>query len=127
MFPHRAGADLSVRYVALRCLDGYCTNIDMANPIQPQTILALDFEENWSRNGVRPGAGGAGHRSCGQGGVRARPASAPRQDPSPARTRATRPRAGLPSPLPFACPQLPFKRPILLAIARIAEIFVGRQ
>jgi DMSO/TMAO reductase YedYZ molybdopterin-dependent catalytic subunit len=44
-FLRRAGADLSARYVHFKCFDGYSTSIDMASALQPQTILALDFEE----------------------------------------------------------------------------------
>ena len=41
----RVGADLSARYVSFKCFDGYSTSIDMASALQPQTMLALDFEE----------------------------------------------------------------------------------
>src|SRR5260370_10566144 len=41
----RVGVDLSARYVNFKCFDGYSTSIDMASALQPQTILALDFEE----------------------------------------------------------------------------------
>jgi DMSO/TMAO reductase YedYZ molybdopterin-dependent catalytic subunit len=44
-FLHRVGADVSARYVNFKCFDGYSTAIDMASALQPQTILALDFEE----------------------------------------------------------------------------------
>ena len=44
-FLRRVGADLSARYVNFKCFDGYSTSIDMASALQPQTILALDFEE----------------------------------------------------------------------------------
>jgi len=44
-FLRRVGADLSARYVHFKCFDGYSTSIDMASALQPQTILALDFEE----------------------------------------------------------------------------------
>ena len=44
-FLRRVGADLSARYVYFKCFDGYFTSIDMASALQPQTILALDFEE----------------------------------------------------------------------------------
>ena len=44
-FLRRVGADLSAQYVAFKCFDGYYTSIDMASALQPQTILALDFEE----------------------------------------------------------------------------------
>ncbi len=44
-FLRRVGADLSARYVAFKCFDGYYTSIDMASALQPQTILTLDFEE----------------------------------------------------------------------------------
>ena len=45
VFLRRIGADLSARYVYFKCFDGYFTSIDMASALQPQTILALDFEE----------------------------------------------------------------------------------
>jgi DMSO/TMAO reductase YedYZ molybdopterin-dependent catalytic subunit len=45
VFLRRVGADLRARYVAFKCFDGYSTSIDMASALQPQTILALDFEE----------------------------------------------------------------------------------
>src|SRR6201998_3538722 len=41
----RIGADLRARYVAFTCFDGYSTSIDMASALHPQTILALDFEQ----------------------------------------------------------------------------------
>ena len=44
-FLRRVGADLSARYVSFKCFDGYSTSIDMASALQPQTILALDFEK----------------------------------------------------------------------------------
>lgn len=43
-FLRRIGADLSARYVAFTCFDGYSTSIDMASALHPQTLLALDFE-----------------------------------------------------------------------------------
>jgi len=45
MFLRRVGADLSARYVAFKCFDGYYTSVDMASALHPQTILALDFED----------------------------------------------------------------------------------
>jgi DMSO/TMAO reductase YedYZ molybdopterin-dependent catalytic subunit len=45
IFLRRIGGDLSARYVYFKCFDGYSTSTDMANAPQPQTILALDFEE----------------------------------------------------------------------------------
>jgi DMSO/TMAO reductase YedYZ molybdopterin-dependent catalytic subunit len=45
VFLRRIGADLSACYVYFKCFDGYSTSIDMASALQPQTILALDFEE----------------------------------------------------------------------------------
>jgi DMSO/TMAO reductase YedYZ molybdopterin-dependent catalytic subunit len=44
-FLRRVGADLNARFVAFKCFDGYSTSIDMARALHPQTILALDFEE----------------------------------------------------------------------------------
>jgi DMSO/TMAO reductase YedYZ molybdopterin-dependent catalytic subunit len=40
----RAGADLSAKYVDLRCADDYHTSIDMATALHPQTILATDWD-----------------------------------------------------------------------------------
>ena len=45
LFLRRVGADLRARYVAFTCFDGYSTSIDMASALHPQTILALDFEQ----------------------------------------------------------------------------------
>lgn len=45
VFLRRVGADLKARYVAFKCFDGYFTSLDMASALQPQTILALDFEQ----------------------------------------------------------------------------------
>src|SRR5438445_137385 len=45
LFLRRVGADLRARYVAFACFDGYSTSIDMASALHPQTILALDFEQ----------------------------------------------------------------------------------
>ena len=42
-FLRRVGADLTCRYVAFRCADGYYSSIDMASALHPQTILALQF------------------------------------------------------------------------------------
>jgi DMSO/TMAO reductase YedYZ molybdopterin-dependent catalytic subunit len=42
-FLRRIGADLSARYVAFKCFDGYSTSIDMPSALHPQTILTLDF------------------------------------------------------------------------------------
>ena len=44
-FLRHVGADLRARYVAFTCFDGYSTSIDMPSALQPQTILALDFEQ----------------------------------------------------------------------------------
>jgi DMSO/TMAO reductase YedYZ molybdopterin-dependent catalytic subunit len=45
-FLRQVGADLRARYVAFTCFDGYSTSIDMASALHPQTILALDFEQD---------------------------------------------------------------------------------
>lgn len=37
------GTDTKVRYVSFYCADGYYERIDMASPLHPQAILALDF------------------------------------------------------------------------------------
>jgi len=42
-FLRRVGADLSARYVAFRCADGYYTSIDMESAMHPQTLLAHGF------------------------------------------------------------------------------------
>jgi DMSO/TMAO reductase YedYZ molybdopterin-dependent catalytic subunit len=42
-FLRRIEADLSARYVAFKCFDGYSTSIDMPSALHPQTILTLDF------------------------------------------------------------------------------------
>jgi len=44
VFLRHIGADLSARYVAFTCFDGYSTSIDMASALHPQTLLALDFD-----------------------------------------------------------------------------------
>jgi DMSO/TMAO reductase YedYZ molybdopterin-dependent catalytic subunit len=46
IFLQRIGADLRARYVAFDCFDDYSSSIDMASALHPQTILALDFEQN---------------------------------------------------------------------------------
>ncbi|MDJ1159498.1 molybdopterin-dependent oxidoreductase [Chelatococcus sp. SYSU_G07232] len=40
-FLRRAGADLTAKYVTLRCEDGYATSIDMASALHAQTQLTL--------------------------------------------------------------------------------------
>lgn len=42
-FLRRVGADLSARYVAFQCADGYYTSIDMESAMHPQTLLAHGF------------------------------------------------------------------------------------
>jgi DMSO/TMAO reductase YedYZ molybdopterin-dependent catalytic subunit len=42
-FLTRVGADLSAKYVAFRCADGYTESIDMATALHPQTILATRY------------------------------------------------------------------------------------
>jgi len=44
-FLRGVGADLRARYVAFNCFDGYSTSLDMASALHPQTILALDFDQ----------------------------------------------------------------------------------
>ena len=39
----RVGADLTARYVAFKCADGYHGSIDMATALHPQTILATRY------------------------------------------------------------------------------------
>ena len=43
LFLKRIGADLSARYVAFGCNDGYTSSIDMATALHPQTILATHY------------------------------------------------------------------------------------
>jgi DMSO/TMAO reductase YedYZ molybdopterin-dependent catalytic subunit len=43
-FLQHVGADTTARYVGFKCADRYYGSIDMASALQPQTILALDFE-----------------------------------------------------------------------------------
>lgn len=43
VFLERIGADLSAKYVAFRCADGYTSSIDMASALHPQTILATQY------------------------------------------------------------------------------------
>ena len=43
-FLQRVGADMRAPFVGFKCFDGYSTSIDMASALQPQTILALEFD-----------------------------------------------------------------------------------
>jgi DMSO/TMAO reductase YedYZ molybdopterin-dependent catalytic subunit len=43
MFLERIGADLSAKYLAFRCADGYTESIDMPTALHPQTILATKY------------------------------------------------------------------------------------
>jgi DMSO/TMAO reductase YedYZ molybdopterin-dependent catalytic subunit len=43
LFLERIGADLTAKYVAFRCADGYTSSIDMASALHPQTILATKY------------------------------------------------------------------------------------
>jgi DMSO/TMAO reductase YedYZ molybdopterin-dependent catalytic subunit len=43
MFLERVGADLTAKYVAFRCADGYTSSIDMPTALHPQTILATKY------------------------------------------------------------------------------------
>ena len=43
LFLERVGADMSARYVAFRCADGYTGSIDMASALHPQTLLATKY------------------------------------------------------------------------------------
>jgi DMSO/TMAO reductase YedYZ molybdopterin-dependent catalytic subunit len=45
-FLKAVGADLRAKYVGFECFDDYSSSIDMASALHPQTILALDFEDN---------------------------------------------------------------------------------
>ena len=42
-FLERVGADLTAKYVALKCADDYTESIDMATALHPQTILATKY------------------------------------------------------------------------------------
>jgi DMSO/TMAO reductase YedYZ molybdopterin-dependent catalytic subunit len=42
-FLERVGADLTARYVAFQCADGYTESLDMASALHPQTILATRY------------------------------------------------------------------------------------
>ncbi len=42
-FLERVGADLSAKYVAFHCTDGYTESIDMPTALHPQTILATKY------------------------------------------------------------------------------------
>ncbi len=44
VFLRRIDADLRARYVNFTCFDGYSTSLDMESALHPQTLLALDFE-----------------------------------------------------------------------------------
>jgi DMSO/TMAO reductase YedYZ molybdopterin-dependent catalytic subunit len=43
LFLERIGADLTAKYVAFRCADGYTSSIDMPTALHPQTILATKY------------------------------------------------------------------------------------
>lgn len=43
LFLERIGADLTAKYVAFKCADGYTESIDMASALHPQTILATKY------------------------------------------------------------------------------------
>jgi DMSO/TMAO reductase YedYZ molybdopterin-dependent catalytic subunit len=43
VFLERIGADLSAKYIAFRCADGYTESIDMPSALHPQTILATKY------------------------------------------------------------------------------------
>ncbi len=45
IFLEHIGADMRAGYVNFRCFDDYWCGIDMASALHPQTILALDFEQ----------------------------------------------------------------------------------
>ena len=46
MFLERIGADLTAKYVAFRCADGYSSSIDMPTALHPQTILATKYAKD---------------------------------------------------------------------------------
>jgi DMSO/TMAO reductase YedYZ molybdopterin-dependent catalytic subunit len=43
MFLERIGADLTAKYIAFRCADGYTESLDMPTALHPQTILATKY------------------------------------------------------------------------------------
>jgi DMSO/TMAO reductase YedYZ molybdopterin-dependent catalytic subunit len=43
VFLERIGADLTAKYIAFRCADGYTESIDMPSALHPQTILATKY------------------------------------------------------------------------------------
>ncbi|HEX2655221.1 MAG TPA: molybdopterin-dependent oxidoreductase [Xanthobacteraceae bacterium] len=43
MFLERIGADLTAKYIAFRCADGYTESLDMPSALHPQTILATKY------------------------------------------------------------------------------------
>lgn len=45
LFLERIGADLTAKYVAFRCADGYTGSIDMPSALHPQTILATGYAD----------------------------------------------------------------------------------
>jgi DMSO/TMAO reductase YedYZ molybdopterin-dependent catalytic subunit len=42
-FLQRIGADLTAKYIAFRCADGYVESLDMPTALHPQTILATKY------------------------------------------------------------------------------------
>lgn len=44
-FLRRVGADLSAKYVGFKCADDYYTSIDMATALHPQTLMALNYDD----------------------------------------------------------------------------------
>lgn len=43
LFLERVGADLTAKFVAFRCADGFSSSIDMPSALHPQTILATKY------------------------------------------------------------------------------------
>jgi DMSO/TMAO reductase YedYZ molybdopterin-dependent catalytic subunit len=43
LFLERIGADLTAKYIAFKCADGYTESLDMASALHPQTILATRY------------------------------------------------------------------------------------
>ena len=43
MFLERIGADLTAKYIAFHCADGYTESLDMPTALHPQTILATKY------------------------------------------------------------------------------------
>ena len=59
MFLERIGADLSAKYIAFRCADGYTESVDMPTALHPQTILATKYAQRADHRSFRISAAAA--------------------------------------------------------------------